>query len=438
MRARATAMAATAATTSFHLGFRANLGLRRLKTSTSSAEAGPPSAAVSKLTQILATATQAGYGRRRPSTVPNCEPATKTEIASLASFIGDKERLLVITGAGCSTESNIPDYRSPTGAYSSGFKPMTHQEFLKTEANQRRYWARSFVGWRRFAEQTAPNDAHRAIATLQNGNNAWRLITQNVDRLHQAAGANEVLELHGSTHDVTCMKCGHLSDRKRLQRQLADLNPRLAAAADAAVNPRTGEAPYDDGVTPREENNLKTRPDGDVELDGEAVVGFIGFSGGEENAVAVMHSAANPSSQLVQLGEAESVGVLNEHQIGVRHIYAHFHHGCGEQDLQSIFIKGPHGLFLFLRFHSPVEYSDLVRGEFFVKLARLFGHGLDAGSRVFVVNPREHHIGLSTCIELLLHELENFRPSIRCSNVSADRAATLREFIDHRTIKIAI
>ena len=153
--------------------------------------------------------------------MPNCEPATKTEIASLASFIGDKERLLVITGAGCSTESNIPDYRSPTGAYSSGFKPMTHQEFLKTEANQRRYWARSFVGWRRFAEQTAPNDAHRAIATLQHGHNAWRLITQNVDRLHQAAGATEVLELHGSTHDVTCMKCGHLSDRKRLQRQPA-------------------------------------------------------------------------------------------------------------------------------------------------------------------------------------------------------------------------
>ena len=82
------------------------------------------------------------------------------------------------------------------------------------------------------AEQTAPNDAHRAIATLQHGNNAWRLITQNVDRLHQAAGATEGLELHGSTHDVTCMKCGHLSDRKRLQRQLADLNPRLAAAAD--------------------------------------------------------------------------------------------------------------------------------------------------------------------------------------------------------------
>ena len=128
------------------LGLSGEPGLRRLKTSTSSAEAGPPSAAVSKLTQILATATQAGYGRRRPSTVPNCEPATKTEIASLASFIGDKERLLVITGAGCSTESNIPDYRSPTGAYSSGFKPMTHQEFLKTEANQRRYWARSFDG----------------------------------------------------------------------------------------------------------------------------------------------------------------------------------------------------------------------------------------------------------------------------------------------------
>ena len=86
---------------------------------------------------------------------------------------------------------------------------------------------------------------------------------------------NEVLELHGSTHDVKCMKCGHLSDRKRMQRQLADLNPRLAAAADAAVKERMGEAPYDDGVTPREENTLKTRPDGDVELDGEAVVDFI-------------------------------------------------------------------------------------------------------------------------------------------------------------------
>ena len=272
----AKAMAATASSTSFHLSARANLGFRRLKTSTSAAEASPSS----KLTQVLATASRAGYGRRRPSTVSDCEPATAEEIASLASFIGSKERLLVITGAGCSTESNIPDYRSPTGAYSSGFKPMTHQDFLKTEANQRRYWARSFVGWRRFAEQTAPNDAHRAIAELQRESNVWRLITQNVDRLHQVAGAADVLELHGSTHDVQCLACGAVSCRRRLQRRLADLNPRLAAAADAAIDPRSGEAPYDDGATPSGgldsgTPNLRTRPDGDVELDGELVVDFV-------------------------------------------------------------------------------------------------------------------------------------------------------------------
>ena len=276
----AKAMAATASSTSFHLSARANMGFRRLKTSTSAAEASPSSSA-SKLTHVLATASRAGYGRRRPSTVPDCEPATAEEIASLASFIGSKERLLVITGAGCSTESNIPDYRSPTGAYSSGFRPMTHQDFLKTEANQRRYWARSFVGWRRFAEQTAPNDAHRAIAELQRESNVWRLITQNVDRLHQVAGAEDVLELHGSTHDVQCLACGAVSCRRRLQRRLADLNPRLAAAADAAIDPRSGEAPYDDGATPpsgglaSETPNLRTRPDGDVELDGKLVVDFV-------------------------------------------------------------------------------------------------------------------------------------------------------------------
>ena len=276
----AKAMAATASSTSFHLSARANLSFRRLKTSTSAAEASPSSSA-SKLTHVLATASRAGYGRRRPSTVPDCEPATAEEIASLASFIGSKERLLVITGAGCSTESNIPDYRSPTGAYSSGFRPMTHQDFLKTEANQRRYWARSFVGWRRFAEQTAPNDAHRAIAELQRESNVWRLITQNVDRLHQVAGAEDVLELHGSTHDVQCLACGAVSCRRRLQRRLADLNPRLAAARRTPRSTRAGEAPYDDGATPpsgglaSETPNLRTRPDGDVELDGELVVDFV-------------------------------------------------------------------------------------------------------------------------------------------------------------------
>ena len=94
---------------------------------------------------------------RRLPTVPDCGPPTAAEVDALAEFVARADRLLVITGAGASTESNVPDYRSPNGAYSTGFKPMTHQEFMRSEQNQKRYWARSFAGWRAFAERTVPN-----------------------------------------------------------------------------------------------------------------------------------------------------------------------------------------------------------------------------------------------------------------------------------------
>lgn len=284
---------------------------RRLR----SAAAGPSSSAStstssSKLSAAVASATSAGWGRRRPSTAPDCPPATATEIRALADFIAASERLLVITGAGVSTESSIPDYRSKNGAYSTGFKPMTHQDFMRNDANRRRYWARSFVGWKRFAEQTAPNPAHEALAALQREGYIARLITQNVDRLHHAAGAVDVLELHGTTHEVVCMSCGAVTPRRAMQRQMAGLNPGLASAADHAVDAASaGIAPYDDGVTPissssldassfasssssgsssaamppapvpapkqQPNQQLRTRPDGDVELNGEAVVDFV-------------------------------------------------------------------------------------------------------------------------------------------------------------------
>lgn len=219
-----------------------------------------------------------------------------------------------------STESSIPDYRSKNGAYNTGFKPMTHQEFMRSDANRQRYWARSFVGWKRFAEQTTPNPAHEALAGLQREGYIARLITQNVDRLHHAAGSVDVLELHGTTHEVVCMACGDVTPRRALQRQMACLNPGLASAADDAVDAASAsasassaaaeKAPYDDGVTPNSSSSsdssfsscsspfvssfsscsssapaapahapapapaLRTRPDGDVELNGEAVVDF--------------------------------------------------------------------------------------------------------------------------------------------------------------------
>lgn len=171
---------------------------------------------------------------------------------ALASFITAAERLLVITGAGCSTESAIPDYRSPKGAYSTGFKPMTHQDFLRADGNRKRYWARSFVGWKKFAEGTSPNRAHVALAALQREGHVWRLITQNVDRLHHAAGSEDALELHGTTHEVICLNCDDVTPRTRMQRRLIELNPTFL------------------GSTLRDAEDVVKRqnPDGDVELDG--------------------------------------------------------------------------------------------------------------------------------------------------------------------------
>lgn len=194
---------------------------------------------------------------RRLPTVPDCGPPTAAEVDALAEFVARADRLLVITGAGASTESNVPDYRSPNGAYSTGFKPMTHQEFMRSEQNQKRYWARSFAGWRAFAERTVPNAAHHALADAQRHGQVWRLITQNVDRLHHAAGSEDALELHGTTHETVCVACGDVRDRRRFQQELRTLNPRFTEAVDASERNAHGK---------EKSFMTKTRPDGDVEL----------------------------------------------------------------------------------------------------------------------------------------------------------------------------
>jgi NAD-dependent deacetylase sirtuin 4 len=136
-------------------------------------------------------------------------------------------RVLVLGGAGVSTESGIPDYRGPESRKTPR-NPMRFQQFVGSEAARRRYWARSFVGWRRIAA-AAPNAAHRALAGLEAGGVLLGLITQNVDGLHQAAGSRRVLELHGSLAAVRCLGYGAPSSRRLLQRQLAVLNPGAAA-----------------------------------------------------------------------------------------------------------------------------------------------------------------------------------------------------------------
>ena len=135
-------------------------------------------------------------------------------------------RFLVLTGAGISTSSGIPDYRDSEGVR-RGKAPMMYQEFLATPQARRRYWARAMLGWPR-VRIAQPNKAHLALATLQQRERISGLITQNVDTLHDQAGSHDVIELHGSLHRVLCLDCQLRSQRDAIQRQMEIDNPYLA------------------------------------------------------------------------------------------------------------------------------------------------------------------------------------------------------------------
>ncbi|MGW2444066.1 NAD-dependent protein deacetylase [Streptomyces sp. NPDC001675] len=142
--------------------------------------------------------------------------------------------VLVLSGAGISTESGIPDYRGEGGSLSR-HTPMTYQDFTADALARRRYWARSHLGWRTFG-RARPNTGHRAVAAFERHGLLSGLITQNVDRLHQAAGTANVVELHGSLDRVVCLSCGALSPRRDLARRLEEANPGFDPVA-AGINP---------------------------------------------------------------------------------------------------------------------------------------------------------------------------------------------------------
>jgi NAD-dependent SIR2 family protein deacetylase len=142
---------------------------------------------------------------------------------ALQDFIDRHRRLFVLTGAGCSTNSGIPDYRDANGKWKR-VQPMSYQAFMGDQAARRRYWARSMVGWRRFV-RAQPNGAHRALACLEAMDRSEVLLTQNVDRLHQAAGSTRVIDLHGRLDLVRCMGCERRMPRAEFQNELDRLNP---------------------------------------------------------------------------------------------------------------------------------------------------------------------------------------------------------------------
>jgi NAD-dependent SIR2 family protein deacetylase len=141
----------------------------------------------------------------------------------LETFIDRHQRLFILTGAGCSTGSGIPDYRDADGQWKRK-QPVTIQAFMGADATRRRYWARSLLGWRRF-RCAAPNDTHRALARLEPMGRSEILVTQNVDRLHQAAGSAQVIDLHGRLDQIRCMECELRAPREAMQDALAQRNP---------------------------------------------------------------------------------------------------------------------------------------------------------------------------------------------------------------------
>lgn len=180
------------------------------------------------------------------------EPAGVFALAELL----DRRRVVVLAGAGCSTESGIPDYRGPAGRARTR-TPMQYQEFVRSADARVRYWARSAAGWARFSG-ARPNPGHRALARLEGRGVVRGIITQNVDGLHHAAGSRAVVELHGSLARVRCLDCGDAVDRDAVQARILALNSAWSERLRRSL----------------EDGAAAMAPDGDVELPDSALEHF--------------------------------------------------------------------------------------------------------------------------------------------------------------------
>ncbi len=192
------------------------------------------------MTAVPTAVPGAGATTRQPLPAPGLDDLTA---------LLDRGGAVVLSGAGLSTDSGIPDYRGATGSLRR-HTPMTYQTFTRDPRGRHRYWARSFVGWRQIRD-ARPNDGHRAVAALQRAGAVGPVITQNVDGLHQAGGAVDVLELHGGLDRTVCLSCRHVAGRAELDERLQAANP--------GFGPRVDEV----------------NPDGDAELPDEVLDGFV-------------------------------------------------------------------------------------------------------------------------------------------------------------------
>ncbi|HEX5371720.1 MAG TPA: NAD-dependent protein deacetylase [Aquabacterium sp.] len=177
--------------------------------------------------------------------------APEAGLTRLTDLLRHGGPMAVITGAGLSTASGIPAYRDQHGQWQHS-RPIQHQEFLRSETVQRRYWARSFVGWPTIG-RAEPNAGHHALARLERAGRVHTVITQNVDGLHQRAGSQRVIELHGRIGQVVCLSCRQTYPRHEVQDWLTRINPDVDPAMAAMA---------------------RTAPDGDAHLEDAAHAGF--------------------------------------------------------------------------------------------------------------------------------------------------------------------
>lgn len=183
--------------------------------------------------------------------VPKHRKANSHDLSVLQNFIDMHKNIFVLTGAGISTESGLPDYRSEgVGLYDrSPQRPVQYKDFISNFQIRKRYWARNFIAWDKFSS-AEPNDTHLCLAKWEKRGILNCIVTQNVDRLHHKAGSENIIELHGSSYRVKCLNCKHIFSRYLLQTKLSEVNPNIHSVC--------GEM----------------RPDADVDLDPSFVENF--------------------------------------------------------------------------------------------------------------------------------------------------------------------
>ncbi|WP_036565987.1 NAD-dependent protein deacetylase [Oceanospirillum beijerinckii] len=162
----------------------------------------------------------------------------------LQQFIQDHPRLMLLTGAGISTDSGIPDYRDKSGQWKRK-PPVQHHDFMSDLHTRQRFWARSLIGWP-VMRNAQPNAAHKAIAQLEHNGTCQLLVTQNVDGLHNKAGSQNVVDLHGRSDQVICMGCQVLYTRDQICDQLSTLNPEFAQLTASAAPDGDADLERDD------------------------------------------------------------------------------------------------------------------------------------------------------------------------------------------------